>query len=285
MARVLCVGIATVDVVNLVDGYPLEDTEVRALEQQVRCGGNAANTATVLAQLGIETHWAGNLSDQPTTHIIRQNMSRHGVDLSRAVEITGGCQPTSYITLNRQNGSRSIVHYRDLPEYVAKAFLQIDLSGFDWVHFEGRAIPELASMLKRARGICGLPVSLEVEKPRVGIEQLFSEADALFFSRDYALAKGFETAPALLSGLPTATLATCTWGDQGAWAVDYEGQALHEPAFSPLEVIDTIGAGDVFNAAMVAALCEGVPVSEALGRATRLAGQQCGREGLELNDE
>ena len=80
-------------------------------------------------------------------------------------------------------------------------------------------------------------------------------------------------------------VATCTWGSEGAWARDFEGQLLHEPAVSPPLIVDTIGAGDVFNAGMLASLGAGRPVSEALRRANRLAGEKCGREGLELARE
>ncbi|VAX01070.1 hypothetical protein MNBD_GAMMA19-1040, partial [hydrothermal vent metagenome] len=52
MARVLVVGIATLDIINTVDDYPEEDTEVRASTQVMRRGGNACNTAVVLQQLG-----------------------------------------------------------------------------------------------------------------------------------------------------------------------------------------------------------------------------------------
>lgn len=41
MARVLAIGIATLDIVNLVSVYPTEDSEVRALDQRVTRGGNA----------------------------------------------------------------------------------------------------------------------------------------------------------------------------------------------------------------------------------------------------
>ena len=282
MARVLCVGVATLDIVNLVETYPAEDSEVRALAQQVRPGGNACNTARVLAWLGAEAHWAGNLSDQPQARLILDAFARAGVDSSRAVIKPGAALPTSYITLSRASGSRSIVHYRNLPEYAAEDFLALDLRSFEWVHFEGRAVDQLVLMLQRARGMCGLPISLEVEKPRPGIEALFEEADALFFSRDYALARGFDSAPALLATLPRGHVATCTWGEQGAWALDVDGGIVHAAACPPPRVVDTLGAGDVFNAGMVAALSSGVPVAEALVQANRLAGEQCGREGLEL---
>lgn len=282
VARVLCVGIATFDVVNLVDSYPVEDSEVRALAQQLRAGGNAANTARVLAQLGAQAHWVGNLSDQPQAQLVRDAFARHGVDCSQAVVVAGSTMPTSYITLSNACGSRSIVHYRDMPEYAAEDFLALDLRSFDWVHFEGRAVEQLEPMLQRARGMCGIPVSLEVEKPRNGIEALFDEADALFFSRQYTEARGFDSAAALLGSLPRGTVATCTWGGEGAWAVDFEGRVLHEAAHSPSVIVDTIGAGDVFNAGMLAGLSGGLPVADALKQANRLAGEQCGREGLEL---
>ena len=284
MARVLCVGVATLDIVNRVERYPAEDSEVRALAQQVRAGGNACNTARVLAQLGVEAHWAGNLSDQPQARLVQAAFDRVGVDYSRAVSIPGSVLPTSYITHSQATGSRSIVHYRDLPEYAAQDFLSLDLSPFDWVHFEGRATEQLAPMLRRARGMCGIPVSLEVEKPRVGIEALFDEVDVLFFARDYTVASGFDSAQALLASLPRGAVATCTWGECGAWALDFQGDLWHEPAHAPPTLVDTIGAGDVFNAGMLAALSAGVPVSESLRRANRLAGEQCGREGLELSN-
>lgn len=281
MPRILCVGIATVDIVNQVDHYPPEDSEVRALQQQVRLGGNAANTAIVLAQLGDAAAWAGNLSDGPDARLARVTFAQHGVDYSHATVIPGAHMPTSYVTLSRASGSRSIVHYRDLPEYTAEAFTGIDLRGFDWVHFEGRAVDQLRLMIERARGVCGLPVSLEVEKPREGIDALFGEVDLLMFSHDYLRNRGGHPED-FLQTLPAAGMATCTLGDQGALARDFEGNIERVQAHRPIEVVDTLGAGDVFNAGLLHAITVGVPMPEALSQANRLAGEQCGKAGLQL---
>ena len=278
--RVICVGTATLDIVNRVTAYPAEDSEVRAISQSQRVGGNAANTAIVLSQLGAKVSWVGNLSDQSQT--IESTFSRYGVDASLAARLPGGTLPTSYITLSAANGSRSIVHYRDLPEYRAEDFLKLDLSGCDWLHFEGRAVDELAVMWQHARATPGLPVSLEVEKPRAGIEAFFENADLLLFSRVYARAKRFDDAESLLHSLPVGLRATCTWGEQGAWAIEEDGRLVHAAAPVLDSVVDTVGAGDVFNAAMIRELGCRKTLPQALASAVTLATTKCGREGLVL---
>ena len=48
--------------------------------------------------------------------------------------------PTSCVVLNLTSGSRTIVHYRNLPELVLEDFVKVDLSPFSWIHFEVHAI-------------------------------------------------------------------------------------------------------------------------------------------------
>ena len=280
MVRVLCVGNVTLDIINRVERYPDEDSEVRASAHTQRMGGNAANTAVVLAQLGARSLWAGNLAQAAAP--VEQGFACYGVDASLAVRVSNATLPTSYILLSERTGSRSIVHYRDLPEYRAEDFEKLDLHNLDWVHFEGRAVDQLSVMLGRARDTCGLPVSLEVEKPRDGIEALFEQVDLVLFSRDYARARGFADAATLLRSLPTAVPATCTWGAEGAWAVDQEGRLLHAAAPRLERVVDTLGAGDVFNAAMVHGLDSGLAFDRSVQQAVELASVQCARDGLDI---
>lgn len=277
--QILCVGIAALDIVNRVRSYPSEDSDVRAIAQAVRLGGNAANTAVVLAQLGEQAAWAGNLP--ATAGFAEREFARFGVDITRANRLHDTVMPTSYITVSEATGSRTIVHYRDMPDYAATSFGTLDLRGFDWVHFEGRAVPELAAMIEHVRGHTGIPLSLEIEKPRQGIEGLFARADLLMFSRDYAVSHGRASPEDLLERLPRPTMATCTWGADGAWAIGRDGRILREAA-PRVEVVDTIGAGDVFNAGLLKSLSTGEDLATALASAVGLAARQCARPGLEL---
>ena len=52
-------------------------------------------------------------------------------------------------------------------------------------------------------------------------------------------------------------------------------------AFAPPQVLDTLGAGDTFNAGLIHRLSLGSTVEEALTFACRLAGAKCGMLGYE----
>jgi ketohexokinase len=105
MVRILGMDIATLDIINTVEDYPQEDAEIRACAQSQRRGGNATNTLVVLGQLGHHCNWVGTGQ-------------------------ADGRVSTSYVTLNRRSGSRTIVHYRELDEYPFEAFRDTDLTPF-----------------------------------------------------------------------------------------------------------------------------------------------------------
>jgi ketohexokinase len=279
--RVLGVGIATLDIVQLVERYPVEDTEVRALEQHRRRGGNATNTLAVLAQLGHAARWAGTVADDPQSREVLDLARDEGVDTRHAVACPGSCTPTSCIAASQATGSRTIVHHRDLREYGAADFSQVPLTGLDWVHFEGRTVPELGQMLHRCREE-GVPCSLEVEKPREGIEALFGLPDLLLYSRQYALHRGFRDAGSFLRALPRRAEQSlyCAWGESGGCAITDDGQVAESAAFPPERIVDTVGAGDVFNAGVIDGHLRGLTVPAILRHACRLAGFKCGRRGL-----
>jgi ketohexokinase len=278
--RILGVGIATLDIINRVASYPQEDDEIRALDQQLLRGGNATNTLVVLSQLGHDCHWAGSLADEPDSQAILDDLARYHIDTSHCMLHAGGKVPTSYVTLSAATGSRTIIHHRDLPEYPAEVFAFIDLSEYDWVHFEGRNVADLKGMLERTRQ-AGVPCSLEVEKPREGIEVLFELTDLLLFSRVYARHAGYTRPDAFLATVPPdGREAYCAWGELGAWVRDSAGDVHHAPAIHVPELVDTLGAGDVFNAAVIDARVRELDPQQALLCGCQLAGRKCAQQGL-----
>ena len=285
MARILGVGVATLDIINQVAVYPREDSEVRALDQRIARGGNAANSLVVLSQLGHECAWAGIYANEPDSWRLLEDLSRYHVDVSCACCASEGKVPTSYVTLSRTTGSRTIVHYRDLREFGFSDFAGIDLSSYDWIHFEGRNVSDLSQMLALARRAApATPLSLEIEKPRPGVETLFANADVLMFSQVYATARGWADPAQFLDALGkeiTGKAIVCGWGRAGAVALDTAGNQWRSAACLPDSAVDSLGAGDALNAGVIDGLLHGKTLREVLTSACRLAGKKCGQIGFD----
>lgn len=286
MARILAVGIATLDIINVVASYPSEDEEVRAIEQRACRGGNATNSLIVLSQLGHQCRWAGTLAAESDSDTIRAELLRYNVDMAACRQYPSGKVPTSYVSLSKATGSRTIVHYRDLPEYDFESFRRIDLDAVDWLHFEGRNVAETAKMLRHARQQNPkLRISVEIEKPREGIEQLFAGPSVLFFSKNYMDHCGASNPSLFLESMrvsaPRADLIVAV-GERGAYGLAADGLACHLPAVADLTIVDSLGAGDTFNAAVIDAYLRGASFAEALTSGNRVAGYKCTVHGFDI---
>ena len=285
MANILLVGTATLDIIFRLERYPSEDDEMRAQGLRVCRGGNAANSAVVLSQLGHACSFVGVLADTPESAVIAQDFATHAIGFSDCPRLPGR-PPTSSIYLS--GAGRTIVHYRDLPELTAEQFRKVDLSSYNWIHFECRNVPELQEMLRHTKqSRPEVTISMELEKPRGGMENVLEYPDLLICSRGYARHCGHENPEAFLTwrqkNVPHSTIVVA-WGECGAYAKKEGAQLFHSPAFPPVNgVLDTLGAGDTFNAGLIDALARGKSLDQALESASRLAGRKCGMEGFDLN--
>jgi ketohexokinase len=71
----------------------------------------------------------------------------------------------------------------------------------------------------------------------------------------------------------------CAWGSAGAAA--YRNEQLYVSAsFPPEKIIDTLGAGDTFNAAFICCQVKQMDVAQSLQTACRVAGYKIGSKGF-----
>uniref|UniRef100_Q02974-2 Isoform A of Ketohexokinase n=1 Tax=Rattus norvegicus TaxID=10116 RepID=Q02974-2 len=291
--QILCVGLVVLDIINVVDKYPEEDTDRRCLSQRWQRGGNASNSCTVLSLLGARCAFMGSLAHGHVADFVLDDLRRHSVDLRYAVLQTEGSIPTSTVIVNEASGSRTILHaYTNLPDVSAKDFEKVDLTRFKWIHIEGRNASEQVKMLQRIEQYNAtqplqqkVRVSVEIEKPREELFQLFGYGEVVFVSKDVAKHLGFRSAGEALKGLYSrvkkgATL-ICAWAEEGADALGPDGQLLHSDAFPPPRVVDTLGAGDTFNASVIFSLSKGNSMQEALRFGCQVAGKKCGLQGFD----
>ncbi|AEO56213.1 hypothetical protein MYCTH_2116851 [Thermothelomyces thermophilus ATCC 42464] len=269
MKHLILVGACYLDTILTVPHFPAEDSKLRATSVQVRRGGNCPNSLEVLVQLlaagprpglPLKLHLVSCLPDAraaATAKILSSlGADKGAVDCSHCLYREGYEEPaSSYVIRSAETGSRTIVNFNDLPEMTAREFEKIAdtfvKQGEEcWWHFEGR-IPETTLQCIRylRRVTPKSTISVEVEKPnREGLVELAAEADVVFYSRSWAEPRVQE--PRGLSQGRSGVIEE--WG-AGALSLP-SGEYIHHRAAQSegrVPVIDTIGAGDTFIAAML----------------------------------
>uniref|UniRef100_A0A4W5P338 Ketohexokinase n=1 Tax=Hucho hucho TaxID=62062 RepID=A0A4W5P338_9TELE len=291
--KILCIGLVCLDIINVVDKYPEEDTDTRCLSQRWQRGGNASNSCTVLSLLGAPCAFMGSLAPGHVADFILDDFQKYQIDISPLSEHPHSSFPTSMIISNVTTGTRTILHMnRNLPDVSAADFSKVDLSQYKWIHWEGRNAEEQVKMIQQVElSNSTLPqqhritVSVEIEKTREPLYQLFHYGDVVFVSKDVAMHFGYQSAASALKGLyhrvKKGAVLICAWAEKGADAMGPDGIVVHSDAFPPEAVVDTLGAGDTFNASVIYTLSNGGGVQEALTFGCQVAGRKCGVHGYD----
>ena len=237
-----------------------------------------------------------SLANDSINHFIETDLTEHNVGFNHCPKYQGHKSPNSYIILNGNTGSRTILHTNlGLPELKIEDFknsFDNIINEFGWIHFEGR--PNLDQILIMIMEILKYhpnrpKISFEMEKLGRNYDYILPFVDVMFISKEYAQSLGFENKLQTVSefhlkkhiNVHEGKLIICAWGDQGAAGRDENGQIFEFPAFQPKNgVIDTIGAGDTFNASVIASLNLNQNLKKALENGCRVAGTKVGQFGF-----
>jgi sulfofructose kinase len=279
MSRVLCVGHAVQDYVFRLPHLPDRGEKYRATDFMTVGGGPAATAAVAIAKLGGSASLAARVGDDPIAAAIEMELTGFGVDC-RHLRRMRGCSSSLSAVFVDDAGERMIVNHTDSRLPKAPQWLEsIPLDGIDAVLADTRWPEGAGAMLARAKQ-AGLPAVLDADVPVPKDAALLRRATHAAFSApglaDYC---GHHDPQRGLQQVAASTGIWCcvTLGADGVLYTD--GSALERvPAFR-VDVVDTLGAGDVWHGAFALALADGADEPAAIRLASAAAALKVQRPG------
>lgn len=316
---IVAVGLTCIDSTMVVTQQPVPDTKSVAQRSLTCGGGNAANSAAAASRLrepgAPRVRLVTKLGSDAHGDALLSELARDEIDTRWAVRAgVGHRTPSSVIIVS--GSSRTIVHDPGLMQSSPLLPAEFDpsstgtttgsrpewLDGAGLVHLDGRH-PAAAAHAARCARAAGVPVVLDVERPRPGLEDLLTLADYVVSSADFAQKLAAEESQSgaskalgvgdqdlqkveyVLSKCPKARWVCVTLGAEGSITLERGkrlDEALRIPA-SPLpfggSVRDTTGAGDAFIGALLNGLRRGLALEANLRVASYVAAANCTADG------
>ncbi len=265
-------------------GESLED----AVTYERSLGGAESNLAIALARLGLRSRWISRLGDDPFGRYTRATLEREGVIVDARVD--AGAPTAVFFKERVAHGPRRVYYYRR-----GSAASRMDPTDLTAAQFAGARLLHLTGITPALSAGCAATVDHAIALARAAgarvcvdpnvRPQLWPESGAGIATLHALMARadlvllGDEDAAYLFPGLSdTAVLgAVCALGPRmvvlklgarGARAV-VDGEEMSVAPY-PVTVVDSVGAGDGFDAGFIAGLVRGDPLPRCLALGARV---------------
>ena len=293
-AGITLIGNVNVDlIVRDVSALPPPGEEWSVDTVELRPGGAAANCALALAALGETPHVVGTVGDDRFGTFLLEELTRAGV-VTEALRVAAGEATGVSIALEAPGRDRSFLTFTGCLATFDAAAVPPEALGARLVLLGGYfLLPRLrgggaAGLLRTAREAgavtffdpgwdpAGWPPETLAE-----LEAVLRETDVCLPNRDEATAMTGIADPRAAARSLQARLAPGGWaivklGRDGCVAAGPGGAEAASPA-PATAVADSTGAGDAFNAGLLAELAAGATMAEAMSFAVKLASAVVGR--------
>lgn len=187
---VLFVGAASLDTLTFIESYPAEDAKVRAVNQIIDGGGNAANSACSASLLGVTSNLFCAVGEDAASALISEGLKGKDVDTSKVLHKPGK-SGTTYVIVCQTTSTRTCIHSpltTDLtPHDVETTFLDYDTQAwqqYNLIHFDSRHT-EAAVAVARKASAAGVLLTIDMEKIRPHVETLLPYCDVIFTNQHF----------------------------------------------------------------------------------------------------
>lgn len=251
-ADVVFVGALTLDAIAVVEHFPEPDSRQVARDIIHTGGGPAATAAVAAVRQGVRAAVVGTVGDDAEGEQILAELRAEGVDAQAVRVLPGQRSAASVVVVDASTGTRAIAARGVEPPMIGARATAL-LTQARWVHADHfGCLPVLQHLATLPPGDRpGLSID-----DGYGIDGFTPAGVDLYAPTVASLVRryGDRPVPDLLAAARAdgAQAIVATDGAQGAWLLA-DGTAEHLPAH-PVDVLSTLGAGDVFHGALLAAL-------------------------------
>jgi len=270
--QAVCIGVVTIDTIALVDKYPSADERVVAQEISRAGGGPASVAAVALSRLGIKSAIIGTIGDDADGKEVLRIFEKEGVDTS-GISIGTSETAGSVIVASKEHSARAISTRQPMVQAPINEAAKKLIAQAHWVHVDHVGINRLTELgISRGNGPL---ISFDAG---YGVETFDPITVDLFVPTDRQMAlryPGIDLAVALENdSMKAGNTVVATQGSAGSAGFSPETGLVTAPGFT-VDVMSTLGAGDVFHGALVAQLIHGFPLQAAMRRANAVAALSC----------
>lgn len=234
-------------------------------------GGSGAITAYGAARLGLRTAFVGRMGDDPAGAFVLDALRAGGVDVSGCV--VDPAVPTAMTVILVDGDDRAILtapgcldrlDAADVPAGLIERAAHVHVSSYFLQPLLAAGLPALLGTARAAGASTSLDTNDDPAGTWRGLDEVLPLTDVLLPNESEALAitGAGEVCQAVRELAAKGTLPVVKRGERGALAFA-DGELVEVPA-RPATVVDAVGAGDSFNAGLLAALLRGRPLRDSM---------------------
>ena len=238
-------------------------------------GGKGANQAAAAARLGARATLIAAVGDDAAAAVALGGLADDGVSIDKVRQVAG--VPTGVATVCVDvHGDNQVVVAAGANARLEPAHIDVAAGTAAVLVSLEIAADTAAAALARAHAVGALAV-LNVAPADAASPSIVAAADVVIANEGEAAAVAGSRNLAALAA-DTGAIIVATAGPAGVRAATPAGEELHVAAL-PADVVDTVGAGDCFAAALTVALAEGQELASALRFAVAAATLKVTRSG------
>jgi sugar/nucleoside kinase (ribokinase family) len=280
-------------IIRGVPRLPAWGTEVVGSSSGAFVAGQAGNLALGLRRLGVPTNVIGAVGSDPAGRLISAALSEAGVDIE-GVEVSSRRATGISVAVVRADGERAFLSELGSGHEVDEALVRRH-----WDRVEASAVFCLVGLFNLPSLGLGAAISLAARarsqgcltlldtgwdpggwSPQTisGLFRLLREIDVFLPNQDEAAAISGADDAATAAGIlreagPSTVVVKC--GAEGSYG--RSGDQVHRAPAMRVSAVDTVGAGDAYDAAFLRAHLAGFELARSMDFASRAAGLYVGR--------